>query len=110
MPKMSISGQIVSEIVAQLCLQNSIQTLLNFFGSTQEKIRRVCMELSEYNWATISEPGCYYACHMYVASNCLDFQECTECSLIIVTHNLIRLVLTICHVKLMQSAAMEKSV
>ena len=29
---MSISGQIVSEIVAQLCLENSIQTLLNFFG------------------------------------------------------------------------------
>ena len=34
-PKMNISGQIVSEIVAQLCLGNSIQTLLNFFGSTQ---------------------------------------------------------------------------
>ena len=31
---MSISGQIVSEIVAQLCLENSIQTLLNFLGST----------------------------------------------------------------------------
>ena len=29
--KMSIWGQIVSEIVTQLCLQNSIQTLLNFF-------------------------------------------------------------------------------
>ena len=29
--KMSISGQIVSEIVAQLCLENSIQTLLNPF-------------------------------------------------------------------------------
>ena len=29
LPKMSISGQIVSEIVAQLCLENSIQTLLN---------------------------------------------------------------------------------
>ena len=35
---MSISGQIVSEIVAQLCLENSIQTLLNFFGSTQKKL------------------------------------------------------------------------
>ena len=32
LPKMSISGQIVSEIVAQLCLENSIQTLGNFFG------------------------------------------------------------------------------
>lgn len=34
LPKISISGQIVSDIVAQLCLENSIQTLLNFFGST----------------------------------------------------------------------------
>ena len=32
LPKKSISAQIVSEIVAQLCLENSIQTLLNFFG------------------------------------------------------------------------------
>ena len=31
LPKMSISGQLVSEIVAQLCLENSIQTLLIFF-------------------------------------------------------------------------------
>ena len=37
LPKMNISGQIVSEIVAQLCLENSIQTLLNFFGSTPQK-------------------------------------------------------------------------
>ena len=28
---MSISEQIVSEVIAQLCLENSIQTLLNFF-------------------------------------------------------------------------------
>ena len=35
MPKMSISRQIVSEIVAQLYSENSIQTLLIFFGSTQ---------------------------------------------------------------------------
>ena len=32
LPKMSILGQIVSEIIAQLCLENSIQTLLNVFG------------------------------------------------------------------------------
>ena len=38
LPKISISGQIVSEIVAQSCLENSIQTLLNFFGSTQKKL------------------------------------------------------------------------
>ena len=31
---MSISGGIVSEIVARLCLENSLQTLLNFFAST----------------------------------------------------------------------------
>ena len=51
-PKMSISGQIVSEIVAQLCLENSIQTFLNFFGSTPKKIRRIWMEFSEYNRLT----------------------------------------------------------
>ena len=38
LPKMSISRQIVSEIVAQLYSENSIQTLLIFFfGSTQKK-------------------------------------------------------------------------
>ena len=37
-PKMSISGQIISEIVAQLCLENSTQTLLNFFGGRPKKI------------------------------------------------------------------------
>ena len=31
LPKISISGQIVSEILAQLCSDNS-KTLLNFFG------------------------------------------------------------------------------
>ena len=35
--KMSISGQIVSEIVAQLCLENSIQTLLDFFRVDPKK-------------------------------------------------------------------------
>ena len=32
LPKKSISGQIVSEIVAQLCLENSIQNHLIFGG------------------------------------------------------------------------------
>ena len=50
-PKMSISGQIVSEIVAQLCLGNSTQTLLIFLGATQ-KNRGVCMEFSEFNRLT----------------------------------------------------------
>ena len=60
---MSISGQIVSEIVAQLSLENSIKTLLNlgpifFWGSIQKKFRRVCMEFSQDVWATISETIC----------------------------------------------------
>ena len=38
LPKMSISGQIVSEILAQLYLENSIQILLNFFGVDPKKI------------------------------------------------------------------------
>ena len=38
--------------IAQLALINL------FFGSTPQKIRRVCMEFSEYNWATISETIC----------------------------------------------------
>ena len=52
LPKMSISGQIVSEIVALLCLENSIQTLLNMFLGRPKKIRRVCMEFSEHNRLT----------------------------------------------------------
>ena len=32
LPKMSISGQIVSEMVAQLCLEDSIQNHLIFGG------------------------------------------------------------------------------
>ena len=38
LPKMSISGQIVSEIVTKLSLENSIQTLLTFFGVDPKKI------------------------------------------------------------------------
>ena len=55
---MSISGQIVPEILAQLFLENSIQTLLNFLGSTPQKIGRLCMEFSKHNRATISETIC----------------------------------------------------
>ena len=36
LPKMSISGQIVSEIVAQLCLENFVQTLLILLGVDRE--------------------------------------------------------------------------
>ena len=38
LPKMSIAGQIVSEIVAQLSLENSIQTLVNSFWVDPKKI------------------------------------------------------------------------
>ena len=38
LPNMGISGQIVSEILAQLYSENSIQTLLNFFGVDSKKI------------------------------------------------------------------------
>ena len=38
LPKMNISGQIVSEIVAQLYSENSIQTLLFLGGVDPKKI------------------------------------------------------------------------
>ena len=44
---MSIWGQIVSEIVAQLCLQNSIQTLLNFFWVDPKNNLHNCLEFSQ---------------------------------------------------------------
>ena len=52
LPKMSISGQIFSEIVAQLSLENSIQTLLNFFGSTQKKLEELT-----FVWSFLSITG-----------------------------------------------------
>ena len=45
LPKPSIVGQIVSEILAKLCSDDSIQILLNL----------TFMESSEHNWANISE-------------------------------------------------------
>ena len=38
LPEMSISGQIVSEIIAQLYSENSTQTLLIFLGVDRKKI------------------------------------------------------------------------
>ena len=35
-----------------------LQTLLIFWGGRPKKIRRVCMEFSKHNWATISETIC----------------------------------------------------
>ena len=51
LPKMSISGQIVPEIVAQLCLENSIQTLLNFFLGRPKK------KLEGFVWSFLSLTG-----------------------------------------------------
>ena len=46
--KMSISGQIVSEILAQLCSDNSIQTLLNFFDPPKKLERVVWVGVERY--------------------------------------------------------------
>ena len=51
LPKMSISGQIVSEIVAQLCLENPIKTLLIFLGATPPK------KLEGLLWSFLSITG-----------------------------------------------------
>ena len=54
LPKMSISGQIVSEMLAGY----TQKILLIFFWVNPKKFRRVCMEFSKHNWATISETIC----------------------------------------------------
>ena len=46
MPKNEHSGKIVSEMLTQLCSDNSIQTPLKFFGIDPKQIRRVYMEFS----------------------------------------------------------------
>ena len=51
LPKTSIVRQIVSEILAPFCSDNSIQL-------TQVKFRRICMESSEHSWANITETIC----------------------------------------------------
>ena len=51
LPKMSISGQIVSEIVAQLCLENSIQTPSKFFLGRPPK------KLEGFVWSFLSITG-----------------------------------------------------
>ena len=48
LPKMSISGKIVSEMLA-----GYTQKTPYFWGSTQKSLEaRVCMEFSKHNWAT----------------------------------------------------------
>ena len=58
MPKMSISGQIVSEIIAQLCLENSIQTLLHFFGSTRALSGYLVVVFSGPTWLSLFGADC----------------------------------------------------
>ena len=48
LPKTSIVGQVVGEILAPLCSDDSMQM-------TQVQFRRIRMEPSEHNWANISE-------------------------------------------------------
>ena len=55
---MSISGQIVCEMLAGYAQKTPYKPFQTVFGSTQKQFRRVCMEFSEYNWATISETIC----------------------------------------------------
>ena len=58
LPKMSISGQLVSEMLAGYT-QKTPYNPSNFLGgSNQKKFTRVCMEFSRQNWATISETIC----------------------------------------------------
>ena len=59
LPKTSISGQIVSEILAQLYSDDSMQILSSKFDSVHNfrnrvKFRRICLESLELNWANIS--------------------------------------------------------
>ena len=57
LPKMSISGQIVSEMLAGYTQKTPYKPFY-FFGGRPKKFRRVCMEFSKENWATISETIC----------------------------------------------------
>ena len=57
LPKMSISGQLVSEIVAQLYLENSIQTLLIFFWVD---LVSYWLRIDEMKHTTLPQPVCHY--------------------------------------------------
>ena len=47
---MSISGQIVCEILAQLCTDNSIQIPQNFFGLTPKKISKGLYGIADHKY------------------------------------------------------------
>ena len=53
---MSISGQIVSEMLAGYTQKIELHTNpSNFFWVDPKKIRGFCMEFSKHNWATPSD-------------------------------------------------------
>ena len=58
LPKMSISGQIVSEMSAGYTQKTPYKPFKYFFGVNPKKFRKVCMEFSKHNWATFSETTC----------------------------------------------------
>ena len=51
-------GQIVSEMLAGYTRKTPYKPFQFFGGVDPKKFRRVCMEFSENNWATISETIC----------------------------------------------------
>ena len=58
LPKMSISGQIVSEMLAGYTQKTPYKPFWFFFWVDPKKFGRVWMEFSKHNWATISETIC----------------------------------------------------
>ena len=58
LPKMSISGQIVSEMSAGYTQKTPYKPFKYFFWVDPKKFRKVCMEFSKHNWAKISETIC----------------------------------------------------
>ena len=65
LPKMSISGQIVFEIVAQLSLENSIQTLLNFFWVDPKCLFLASRPLGHCSFRISSQIPQFEKCHFY---------------------------------------------
>ena len=63
LPKASILGQIVSEMLVPVCPDDSIQILSSKIDLVPNvmnwvKFRWICMESLEHNWANISETIC----------------------------------------------------
>ena len=58
LPKISISGQIVSEMSAGYAQKTPYKPFEYFFLVNPKKFRRVCMEFSKHIWAMISGTVC----------------------------------------------------